>query len=182
MEKYKKGGGEKLQLYDPKNGEYTDEDKKKLFEDEMSNIVLRCIFNDDDTYIPRYPIFGFHDDDYCRLYVGYCIKKPHFFINKKKVTDYLLTFRKNSDKSLFFKKQGYTLENSNELYNQLIEGSNIDTIKYNKIHPYGLNVEMTTTIQSITYNKKIAMKSIWRFEEDNNRLMFITVILKKQGE
>ena len=71
---YKTGGGGLPELYDPDNGQYTDEEKAKLLDGEISNIVMRYIFGLSGTYDPRYPIYGFHSDEYRELYVKYKLR------------------------------------------------------------------------------------------------------------
>lgn len=100
MENYKPGGGNKPQLYDPNNGQYTSEEKDLLFDLELKNIK-EFIDAKVDTFEPRFPIFGFHNDEYCKLYSENIFKTKAFNVEFSKIKDYLLVYKKEGDKSNF---------------------------------------------------------------------------------
>ncbi len=97
----KKGGGNQQELYDPENGQYTDKEKAKILDDGISNMVMRYIFGLDNTFEPRFPIFGFHNDEYCELYVKHRICKLYPCLSYNKI-EYLLTPISKNDKNNFF--------------------------------------------------------------------------------
>ena len=176
--KEKIGGGNKPQDYDPENGQYVDEQKHSL-EDQMKNIVFRYIFGDFDTYDPFFPVYGFHDEDYCDMYVTFALKKPVKYFPEEKVTKYLLVWNKSGDKSNFFRIHGYSLDNrANELYDQILKNSDMSKRKFNRFTSKCLSIEVPTKIFSYKYNKNITIKTIWRVTE-NGQAHFITVVLEK---
>ena len=146
---YKIGGGSMPELYNPDNGQYTDEQKSKLLEVELSNIVLRYLFGQAGTFDPRYPIHGFHSDEYCELYVKYRISIIYRNLSYDKI-NYLLTYRNKNDKSNFFRLLGYELNEGdiNTLFKEIMDGSNFTKMKFNKLNQYGLFVKVPTKIRN----------------------------------
>ena len=180
---YKPGGGGLPELYDPENGQYTDEEKNKLFNEELSNMIKRYIFGNTNTYQPRYPILGFHTDEYCELYVKYAIYDLYRLLPYEKI-EYLLTYTDKNDKSLFFNHFGYesNIKGRNELFIQIMNGSDFSKMKFQKFNKYGLFVKVPTEI----YNKKdgknnLNITTIWKYEKDK-KFHFITAIPKKMED
>ena len=177
---YKTGGGGKPELYDPENGQYTDEEKNALFEQELGNIVLRNLFHDkENTYEPRYPIDGFHTKIYCLFYVRETVAGSEIYVDDAKVRDYLVVLHEQNDKSKFFKKMGYTKDNWQELHKEIYAGSDSKKVKFNKLNKHGLRVEIETEIP-ILNEKPLYMrfKTIWLYDEKTKKLKFITAIPK----
>ena len=176
---YKIGGGGMPELYDPDNGQYTDEQKNKLLEGEISNIVLKYIFGLDGTFDPRYPIYGFHSDEYCELYVKYRISNFYKNLSRDKIK-YLLTFRNKNDKSNFFRLLGYELNESdtNSLFKEIMDGSNFAKMKFNKLNQYGLFVKVPTKIRNKKTLEYVFITTIWKYTKDG-RIFFITAIPKE---
>ncbi len=175
---YKIGGGGMPELYDPNNGQYTDEQKSKLLEKELSNIVLRYIFGLNGTFDPRYPIYGFHSDEYCDLYVKFRISNIYRNLPYDKIR-YLLTSRNKNDKSNFFGLLGYELNDNdiNSLFKEIIDGSNFAKMQFNKLNQYGLFVKVPTKIYDKRKLKYILITTIWKYTEDM-QMHFITAIPK----
>lgn len=176
---YKIGGGGMPELYDPDNGQYTDEQKSKLLEAELSNIVLRYIFGLDRTFDPRYPIYGFHSDEYCELYVKYRISIIYRNLSYDKI-NYLLTYRNKNDKSYFFRLLGYELSEGDikSLFKEIMDGSNFTKMKFNKLNQYGLFVKVPTKIRNKKTLEYISITTIWKYTKDE-RIHFITAIPKE---
>lgn len=174
----KKGGGGKQELYDPENGQYTDEEKAKLLDDEISNMVMRYIFGLDDTFDPRFPIFGFHNDEYCELYVKHRICKLYRCLSYNKI-EYLLTPISKNDKSNFFKLLGYGLNDTdkNILYKEIIDGTDFTKRKFNKLNEFGLFIKAPTKLYNKNRTKFVYITTIWKYGKDE-KLTFITAIPK----
>lgn len=177
---YKTGGGGMPELYDPDNGQYTDEQKSKLLDTELSNIVLRYIFGLSGTFEPRYPIYGFHSDEYCELYVRFRICKNQKYINYDKIDNYLLKPLLKNDKSLFFKLHGYDISRRNELYKQLILNTDMTKMKFDHLNEFGILVNVPTQLYSYKEKKNILIYTVWIYKKDE-WFHFVTVNLKKRG-
>lgn len=187
---YKPGGGNRPELYDPRNGQYTDDIdvelfKKQSLELELTNIVGRVVFKnyhpEDTLFEPRYPIYRFHNDLYCRMYIIDQVRGKNIFIDYQKITKYLLVRKESNDKSHFFELHGYTNKNPYELYEAIVTGTDTNKAKYHKIDEYGLFVEIPTKIYSKREKGYITITTIWRFDENTKRLHFVTVLLKNKN-
>lgn len=174
----KKGGGNKQELYDPENGQYTDEEKAKLLDDEISNMVMRYIFGLDNTFDPQFPIFGFHTDEYCELYVKHRICKLYRCLSYTKI-EYLLTPISKNDKSNFFKLLGYELNDNdkNILYKEIIDGTDFTKRKFNKLNEFGLFIKAPTKLYNKNHTRFVYITTIWKYSKDE-KLTFITAIPK----
>ena len=178
---FKPGGGNHPQLYDPNNGQYSQEQISKLFEEEMANIVMRYIFGlPQDTYYPRYPILGFHNDDYCKLYVRHAIYDIKKDIPEAKVRDYLLKYRKEDDKSKFFKMHGYSTDNYVKLLEEIYYGSDFTRRRFERFDEFGLTIAVPTKIYSEKEHKKIMIITYWKYGYDKDYMHFITVNINKK--
>lgn len=177
----KKGGGNKPQLYDPDNGQYSDEEKKVFFEQEMSNIVLRYIFGAKGTYEPRFPINGFHNADYCRLFLEHCLPGLNRDFPEEKVTEYLLKKREINDKSSFFALHGYTMANASELYQQLMDRADFSQMEFERLTDFGIKLSVPTEIFSKKEGKRIQIRTIWIYQR-NEMMHFVTVDLKRRAK
>lgn len=144
---YKIGGGGLPQLYDPKNGQYTDEEKHEILNNELENMVKRYKFGMKDTYVPQFPIVGFHSNEYCEIYVKHTICDLLRFLPYEKI-QYLLTYKIKDDKSIFFNLLGYKsdLIGRNELYEQIFIGSDFANMKFDRLDKYGIFVNVPTKI------------------------------------
>lgn len=178
----KEGGGGKQEFYDPTNGKYTDKEKAKFLDDEIANIVMRYIFGLSNTYDPRFPIFGFHNEEYCELYVKHRICKVQRDVPYLKM-DYLLNFRKKDDKSLFFKLFGYQNNNrdKNLLFKEIMDGSDFSKMKFQKFTEYGIFVMVPTRIKVLNKEKRVEVTTIWRYSKDE-WFHFVTLIPKCMEE
>ena len=175
----KKGGGGFSELYDPENGQYTDEEKSKYFDEEMANIVMRYVFGMQNTYDPRFPIFGFHSNDYCELYIKYRICKNYKDVNYNKIDNYLFKQLDKDDKSGFFKLNGYDKTKRDELYKQLIERTDFTKMEFDRLNEYGILVKTPTKLYSYSHRKDIIIWTIWIYKTDE-WFHFVTVDLGRK--
>lgn len=181
MNQTKPGGGNLPQLYNPENGKYTDEEKNKLFEKELANIVMRYMFGQTNTYHPRYPIYGFHNKEYCELYVKHAIYQANSDLPAEKVKDYLLKPKQKDDKSHFFNVHGYNLSNWEKLLTAILSHTDYSQIEYDQLTEFGLFVTVPTTINSLYSGKKITFFTIWRYDQKDQWMHFVTVDLGKRS-
>lgn len=145
-------------------------------------MVQRYIFGNTNTYYPRYPILGFHTNEYCELYVKRAIYEFSPILDYEKVR-YLLRPADKDDKSLFFKLLGYNNDEigKKELFFEIMKNSDFSRMKFQKLNQYGLFVKVPTNI----YNKKkriyMGITTIWKYLEDKN-FYFVTAIPKKMED
>lgn len=176
----KHGGGGLPELYDPENGQYvSEEDKAKYLDNEIGNIVMRYIFGINGTYDPRFPIFGFHSDDYCELYVKYRICKIYQDIDYNKIDNYFLKPLTKNDKSNFFFEHGYDIDKRDNLYDQLYYGTDFAKMKFDHLNPYGIIVKIPTKIYSYKEKKDILIYTVWIYRKDE-KFHLVTVDLEKR--
>ncbi len=179
---YKIGGGGLPELYDPENGQYTNEEKQKLLEIEITNIKERYLSGNKKTFKPRFPILDFHSDEYCEFFVKYGIYELNRYLPYKKI-EYLLKHSSEDDKSHFFNMYGYTSDEKgrNELFMQIMKHSDFGNMKFQKFNEYGVFVKVPTSM----YNKKegnfIYFTTIRKLEEDMI-FHFVTAIPRKMED
>lgn len=178
--KKKPGGGNHPQNYDTNTGEYSNESSS--FEEELMNIKNRYEKRDKNTYYPRFPIYGYHNDEYAKLFAEHALYGYTFYLAEQKVNKYLLVKLPLNDKSNFFNLHGYFLDNWNELYEEIVKGSINQTLYFNGLRKTGLFVYTKTNIKSKTLNKNIKIYCSWKIEIVNGRyvLRFVTVIPDKE--
>ena len=175
------GGGNEPEFYDPETGEYSDEEKAKLLDNELANIVMRYIFNLNDTFDPQFPIFGFHTEEYCELYVKFRITKNYKDLDYNKIDNYLLKPLKKDDKSNFFTIHGYDKSKRDELYNQIISNTDMLKKKFDHLNAYGIVIKAPTKIYSYKNKEYILITTVWIYKNDG-WFHFVTVDLKNKGE
>lgn len=89
--------------------------------------------------------------------------------------------RPKDDKSKFFKIHGYTLENADELYEQIMNGTKFNQAKFEKMTEYGIIVSIPTKIFSHRKGSAVEFKTIWICTEDR-WLRLVTVDLTYGGK
>lgn len=167
---YKKGGGNHLQPYDEKTGQYDDETKAKINEEEKKSLILFHYFglpyNDLDF---RFPVFNLHDDEYCDIFVKYSRKVIKYFDIDDRKGVHFLQYKIKDDKSLFLKKLGYSLENYHELISDIYCNTNVNSLTFSKFDKQCLKCIAKTILRG-----KI-VTSVWELKS-NFHIRLITII------
>lgn len=172
---FKPGGGEKLQLYNKNNGEYT---RNPKCEEDERILVLKKLFNLDIPGEIAYPELGIHDDDYCDSFVACCGNFENPFINDDKFTKYLLIHKDVNDKSQLLYLMGYSLNNWEELKKQIKQGTNLRKRGKYRFSEGVLTFAANTTIKNKRTGANETLITIWAIEKDYT-IRFITL---KKGE
>lgn len=166
------GGGGRLQVYDPKDGQYTKENAKSLNKIDKENLVVLYIFGlDDGSSIIHFPDSNIHDREYCELFVKYIrasIRNVDVTIEKPKMT-YLITKKVDSDKSEFLKFLGYSSDNLDELCDDIRWNTDFKTLKFKCINQHTFNVEAKTKI------KGYVVTTGWQINKDGT-IRFLTLV------
>lgn len=160
---FKIGGRDKLQQYDPENGEYTDEEKAHFLEAEMINIMGRYQFGLKNTYLPRFPIYGFHSNEYCHLYVRHVITETERILDANKIKNYLLIFEEKSDKSIFFNNLGYYQKDWEEIYYQIMNNTHLSKMNFTRLTKHGLFLKAETKIKSMDSFNYLKVETVFLF-------------------
>jgi len=169
---YKKGGGEKQQLYDKNNGEYI---RNPICEEDEENLIMIKLFGIDTKKDISYPIVGIHDKDYCELVVKYCLQIKQIYISNDKITNYLLIPELSKDKSKILNLIGYDITNWEELLNQIIVGTDFKKKKLKDFNDKKFTINAETKIWDKIYNRYYFCTTAWFIEKDFS-LRFITLI------
>lgn len=180
---YKIGGGNKLQWYNVKNGEYDELDTNYAAVSQESIKRLNNFINklaiQSDVYFPNYQV---HDKEYCKSFIEVfknCIFKDPDSISLSKCK-YLLTYNREKDKSMFLNSMGFYSDGA--LYFALSESVDFKNASFDKIDEYGIFISVETDLFSVdkTFTKKV--DTIWLLDS-NLRARFVTMIIggKKYG-
>ncbi len=169
---FKIGGGDRFQEYDPEDGRYKEKNFEALLEEDMKNLVLGHIFGiKSNEYLIRFPHYGIHDDEYCKLFVKYIRK--HIDLGDAEIAEskinYLLTEQKGRDKSKFLLELGYNLRCSEALIDDIYEGTDFKTLEFKKMTEYSLNARAKTKL------KGYIVTTAWQINKDGT-VRFITLI------
>lgn len=140
---------------------------------------MRYLFGINDTYDPRFPIYGFHSDEYCELYVKHRICKDLKDISYDKIDNYFLKHQIKGDKSHFFFLHGYDLSKRDELFNQIYYGSDFTKMEFDRLNKFGIMVRVPTQIYSYRERKNILIYTIWIYKKDE-WFHLVTVDLEKR--
>ena len=163
--KFKIGGGNHLQLYDPNDGQYVEGNYKKLNETDMENLVLLYVFGLDYAHLKiHFPDPKIHDEEYCKLFAKYMrgfISERDAIIEAPKM-GYLLTKHKGKDKSSFLMGLGYSIESLSDLMDDIRWGTDFKTISFKSIHEYSYNVQAKTTL------KGVVVTTGWQISKDGS--------------
>ena len=180
---YKIGGGNKLQWYNIKNGEYDElgSDIELINSNSINN--LNKYINDEilqnDLYFPDY---RFHNIEYCKLFVDAIKNKLYKDQDSIELSKckYLLTYNHNRDKSKFLNDMGFYSDGT--LYLALNDSVDFKNTKFDKINEYGFFVSVETDLISNDKNYTKKVDTIWQID-NNLRARFITMIIggKKYG-
>lgn len=166
---FKIGGGDHLQYYDESNGQYSDEWKAGAAEKDKENLVLFYYFGlDYPELIFHFPKYGFHDDEYCEIFVLYARSRIRGLTCDPRKGKYLLTYTKSKDKSAFFNSIGYSYDDATRLVADIVEGTDVKTLKFSKLSNYGpmtlaktmLNGEIVTSVWELQHNFDLKLVTI----------------------
>ena len=99
---------------------------------------------------------------------------PNAIISERKLTEYLLNYRKRNDKSLWLLKAGYHTENWNRLERDI--RSQLLTLEavFVEENQFGIVYEITGTLNGPN-NKSLNVRSIWMKEYESELTKFITM-------
>ena len=167
---YKKGGGNKLQFYDDADGQYDDETRAKLNEDDKKALVLVHYFGISYNESPfHFPTYGIHDEEYCDIFVKYSRNLvKNLSIDKNKAL-YLLSRNTANDKSAFLVSIGYSLNNQDELISDICYHTDLHSLIFAR-HKKGYLGCVAKTV----LNGRV-VTTVWSLERDLS-LRFITLI------
>lgn len=165
----KRGGGNHMQLYDSRNGEYTEQEKQKMRS--YDSFALRSYKwnGENNKFKFHFPLEGIHEKEYCIDFVECVrddIREPIYDESKM---NYLFTFRQKNDKSKFIKGLGYSESNPYKLFHDICLNTERDTISFSKFS-YG-----TVLLTAITTLKGKEIRTVWKLDENLN-LYFVTLI------
>ena len=167
---YKKGGGDRLQYYDEADGQYDEDTKKRMNEADMKALSTVHYFGHPyDELIFHWPVYGLHESAYCALFVEYARKSIHGAEMDIRKCDYLLTFRKGSDKSKFLEALGYSLSAPGKLRTDILCNTNWRTLTFSSYLKQCLRCIAQTNL-----NGKL-VTTVWELRKDFT-LRFLTLI------
>lgn len=162
---YKNGGGNKPELYNPKNGEYCsgsfDVNKEKLL-----NYYYKIPNRDLIEHINDFNEFEKNE------FINYIKTKQTAKILSQNKIDYLFTPLVSGDKSSFLNMLGY---NKEELFTDILNNTDFSFMMFDDINKYGLIVKAPTKLISKKDGKNYYVTSIWMFDNDNKTFRFITL-------
>jgi len=170
----KTGGGGKQQPYDTNNGEYVR--NPKCVADEK-NLVYQKLFGLETNIPIAHPTFGVHDEAYCDFYIRYCLNLKYPNIPEEKITQYLLKHKDYDDKSEFFKGLGYTIDNWNDLYDQIEKNTSFKRKIFSKFDNLRLTFNTETKIFNQYKGCYYSCISTWAVQPDNT-VKLVTIIPK----
>lgn len=164
----KPGGGNKMQPYDKTNGEYVNEQCEKDKED----VIINYLFGFDRSAPVVYPTKGIHDEEYCGCVLDNVVDKHNPIVDTRKVTDYLLVFKEDSDKSKYFKLLGYDMNNWEKLYDQIKSGVNFQVRRF-EFGTYCCKIVAEHKILNLNNGRYYTIHSVWELQKDF-KVKFIT--------
>ena len=165
----KRGGGNHMQLYDSRNGEYTEQEKQymRAYDDSAMASYELCGQNALRKF--HFPVEGVHEEKYCNRFIQAIIddvKQPTYVFEKM---NYLLTFHVKNDKSMFLKNLGYSEYKPYELFYDICVNTKRTSLRFSHFAASKLIIEGETIL------KGKVVKTAWRLENDLN-LFFVTLI------
>lgn len=172
MVDYKKGGGDKKQLYNEANGRYI---RNPQCEKDEESIIMGKVFGFKGYGPIAYPNPKVHDMDYCELFMAYCLNLRYPLINDEKITKYLLLWRKDGDKSKFLNMLGYSLNNWQKLSDNILKGTSFKPKIVTRFDLYGVNFKTETVLFNLVKLKNVSVTTVWHIEEDFS-VRFVTLI------
>ena len=167
---YKMGGGNHLQYYDINDGQYDNQSKKRINEEDKKALAMVYYFGlPYDDLIFHWPLFGAHDDEYCDLFVKYARQYVHDFEMDINKALYLLSYQVNHDKSKFLKTIGYDASNLETLRKDICHCTDVSSLTFSRITKDCLKCSAKTIL------KGKLVTSVWELKPDFT-IRFITLI------
>lgn len=167
---YKTGGGNHLQYYDVNDGQYDDQSKKRMNEEDKKALVMVHYFGlPYDDLIFHWPLFNVHDDEYCDVFVKYVRLYINDFEMDISKANYLLTYQADHDKSEFLKKIGYDQSGLDNLCEDICHCTDVTSLTFSRITKDCLKCMAKTTL------KGKLVTSVWELKP-NFSVRFITLI------
>ena len=170
--KYKIGGGSHLQLYDPSDGQYVEENYKSLNKADIENIVMLYVFGLDYDHLKiHFPDPKIHDEEYCKLFTKYIrdfISNVDVIIDPPKM-NYLLSEQKGRDKSKFLLNIGYSPNNPGELSDDIRWNTEFKTTQFKLLNDFTYNVMAKTKL------KGYIVTTGWQINKDGS-VRFLTLV------
>jgi len=166
---FKPGGGNHLQLYNLKNGEYTDQEKQIMRSYDNFALWSYRQNGENSKFKFHFPTEGIHEEGYCKEFIQ-CLRdfliKPEYRESKM---NYLLTFHLKNDKSKFLNNIGYYRYNYKELFHDLCKKTLRHTLNFSKFS----HGAVLLTAKTILKGKEVT--TIWKLEETLS-LTIVTLI------
>lgn len=167
---YKTGGGDHLQPYSEKNGQYKSNDKANQNEKDTKNLVLVHYFGFSKEDLPFcFPKYGIHDADYCDIFIKYSREHIKGILIDERKAVYLLTYKTKDDKSLFLNNLGYSENEKEKLLDDIQNNTKIGTLTFSRFEEKCLKCKAETIL------KGNIVTSVWELKE-NLEIRFITLI------
>ena len=165
----KRGGGNHMQLYDSRNGEYTDQEKQYMrsYDNNAMSSYEWCRQKTLRKF--HFPVEGVHEKEYCDRFIRAIaadINEPKYVYDKM---NYLLTYREKDDKSKFLKSLGYSEYRPYELFHDICSNTKLSSLKFSHFGASKFIMEGETILKG-----KI-VKTVWKLEK-NLDIYFVTLV------
>ncbi|WP_017292712.1 DUF6883 domain-containing protein [Geminocystis herdmanii] len=103
----------------------------------------------------------------------------NIIIPTAKITQYLLIYREQDDKSKFLAQAGFTLTNPEQLKSAIIQlTKDYDAIE-DKVNEYGIFYQVSGELKGIN-NYNLSVITIWLKRKIDDQIQFITLKPKKE--
>lgn len=166
---YKPGGGNHMQLYDKRNGEYTDQEKRDMAAKDDIGLELFFAYGEFSSRKFHFPLEGVHSDKYCKNFLEAVKGDIKKFNYSELKMDYLLSYQAEHDKSYFLQRIGYNKNYQHELYRDICKGTDISSLKFIQHSNDCFKCSAKTRL------KGYLVKTIWGLNKDLS-LRLITLI------
>jgi len=166
---YKRGGGNLLQLYDEKNGQYTDEEKQNMITKDEIGLTTYEVLKEDSIFPFHFPLEGIHSKDYNKRFLEVVKSDLENIVADPRKFDYLLSFQEGHDKSKFLFQIGYSRNDGKRLFDDIVKNTDINSLQYVEYRNKAFKCIAKTTLNG----KLIA--TVWKLESNLN-LRLVTII------
>ena len=103
---------------------------------------------------------------------------PDAYVDRRKLTDYLLRWRPEDDKSTFLRRAGYTAETADNLLQDIREQIASVEAEFVEMTEYGPKYRLRGILQGPN-GKFLRVATIWMTENATNQTKFVTLIPDK---